>query len=153
MGVVAVFLRSLPATRRTYDLSVPLFKTNPRTTTHTTLELNSTNICKTYAHLFEYISCDVSACDFSHLRINRLSFFPHRAMALCLAMMMGRVGSMLGSNLIGFLLSSNCALTFYLFGGVIILNGLVCFTLPSKKKMNKTNTNIEPTQFQTHEPA
>lgn len=41
-------------------------------------------------------------------------------MAICLSMMMGRVGSMAGSNLIGMFLSTNCGLSFYIFGGLIL---------------------------------
>ncbi|XP_059054594.1 uncharacterized protein LOC131848685 [Achroia grisella] len=78
-----------------------------------------------------------------------------RAMALCLSMMMGRVGSMLGSNLIGVFLQSNCGVSFYLFGGIIILNSIFCLTLPNKKKENTPTTVIltEPTQNETHEPV
>ncbi|KOB69130.1 SV2-like protein 1, partial [Operophtera brumata] len=43
-----------------------------------------------------------------------------RAMAICLSMMMGRVGSMVGSNLIGVFLQVNCGAGFYLFGGIIV---------------------------------
>ncbi|CAH0752199.1 unnamed protein product [Diatraea saccharalis] len=51
-----------------------------------------------------------------------VDLFPtkYRAMAVCLSMMMGRVGSMAGSNLIGVFLQTNCGLSFYLFGGIII---------------------------------
>ncbi|XP_049870514.1 synaptic vesicle glycoprotein 2B-like [Pectinophora gossypiella] len=84
-----------------------------------------------------------------------VELFPtkYRAMSVCLGMMMGRTGSMVGSNLIGFLLNSNCGVAFYLFGGIVTVNGLVCLTLPSRKKMNKEPTTEEPTQCQTHEPA
>ncbi|XP_026759665.2 synaptic vesicle glycoprotein 2C-like [Galleria mellonella] len=78
-----------------------------------------------------------------------------RAMALCLSMMMGRVGSMMGSNLIGVFLQTNCGVSFYLFGGIIILNSLFCLTLPKKKK-DKTPTKeiaAEATQNETHEPV
>ncbi|XP_041968037.1 synaptic vesicle glycoprotein 2C-like [Aricia agestis] len=64
-----------------------------------------------------------------------VELFPtkYRAMAVCLSMMMGRVGSMVGSNLIGIFLGTNCSASFYLFGGILIVCGLACFTLPGKK--------------------
>ncbi|CAH0723970.1 unnamed protein product, partial [Brenthis ino] len=63
-----------------------------------------------------------------------VELFPtkYRAMAVCLAMMMGRVGSMCASSLIGVFLETNCGLSFYLFGGIIIVCALLCFTLPAK---------------------
>ncbi|GBP21583.1 Synaptic vesicle glycoprotein 2A [Eumeta japonica] len=60
-----------------------------------------------------------------------------RAMAVCLALMMGRVGSVLGSNVIGLLLETECALSFYLFGGLLIVCSLLCLTLPGKKPRSK----------------
>lgn len=47
-------------------------------------------------------------------------FVSYRAMAICLIMMLGRVGSMVGSNLIGVFLEVNCGAGFYLFGGIIV---------------------------------
>lgn len=41
-------------------------------------------------------------------------------MAVGLSMMMGRVGSVLGSNLVGVLLETNCGVSFYFFGGLLV---------------------------------
>ncbi|XP_072929405.1 putative transporter SVOPL [Epargyreus clarus] len=86
-----------------------------------------------------------------------VELFPtkYRAMAVCLSMMTGRVGSMVGSNVIGVLLDTNCGASFYLFGGVIIGCALLCLTLPSKGKSptKKLTTEAEPTQNQTQEPV
>lgn len=86
-----------------------------------------------------------------------VGLFPtkYRAMAVCLSMMVGRVGSMVGSNLIGVFLQTNCGLSFYLFGGIIIVNSLFCLTLPGKNKSNKPTKEaiVEPTQNETHEPV
>ncbi|KAL0831764.1 hypothetical protein ABMA28_001303 [Loxostege sticticalis] len=86
-----------------------------------------------------------------------VELFPtkYRAMAVCLSMMMGRVGSMAGSNLIGVFLQSNCGISFYLFGGIIIVNALFCLTLPGKKQDNKPvkDTVVEPAENETHEPV
>ncbi|VVD01483.1 unnamed protein product [Leptidea sinapis] len=84
-----------------------------------------------------------------------VELFPtkYRAMAVCLSMMMGRVGSMTGSNLIGVFLSTNCGLSFYLFGGLIVACALLCFTLPGKRRSPAQLTKSNPTRNQTHEPA
>ncbi|KAJ8724631.1 hypothetical protein PYW08_016105 [Mythimna loreyi] len=76
-----------------------------------------------------------------------------RAMAICLSMMMGRVGSMVGSNLIGLFLEVNCGAGFYLFGSIIIINSLFCLTLPNKKRIPHKKIVVESTQNETHEPV
>ncbi|XP_023940972.1 synaptic vesicle glycoprotein 2C isoform X2 [Bicyclus anynana] len=85
-----------------------------------------------------------------------VELFPtkYRAMAVCLSMMMGRVGSMVGSNLIGLFLTVNCGASFYLFGAIVIVCSLCCLTLPAKKNapsLEKQKTEV--TQHQTHEPV
>ncbi|XP_045485011.1 synaptic vesicle glycoprotein 2B-like isoform X1 [Pieris rapae] len=84
-----------------------------------------------------------------------VELFPtkYRAMAICLSMMMGRVGSMAGSNLIGMFLSTNCGLSFYIFGGLILSCALLCFTLPGKSDSAPKEIKTDPTRNQTHEPA
>ncbi|CAG4933592.1 unnamed protein product [Parnassius apollo] len=84
-----------------------------------------------------------------------VELFPtiYRAMAICLAMMMGRMGSMVGSNLVGYFLEVNCGVSFYLFGGVIVACGVLCLTLPNKKKVTAENQTVQPTQNETHEPV
>ncbi|KAI5634241.1 major facilitator superfamily domain-containing protein [Phthorimaea operculella] len=96
-----------------------------------------------------------------------VELFPtkYRAMAVCLSMMTGRAGSMVGTNLIGYLLTSNCGTSFYIFGGIVVVNGLICFTLPipllkrttkvapAPNTATNTPTTVDSTQYQTHEPA
>ncbi|XP_045496508.1 organic cation/carnitine transporter 7-like isoform X2 [Colias croceus] len=84
-----------------------------------------------------------------------VELFPtkYRAMAVCMSMMMGRVGSMAGSNLIGMFLSTNCGLSFYIFGGLIISCALLCFTLPGKGEISQKIIKTDPIKNQTHEPA
>lgn len=41
-------------------------------------------------------------------------------MAVSISMMFGRLGSIVGSNLVGVLLESNCSATFYLYSGFIL---------------------------------
>ncbi|XP_049868376.1 synaptic vesicle glycoprotein 2C-like isoform X2 [Pectinophora gossypiella] len=56
-----------------------------------------------------------------------------RGMAISLAMMIGRCGSVMGANVAGILLDSLCESTFYLFGGLLILCGVSTFLLPKPK--------------------
>ncbi|KAL4702821.1 hypothetical protein ACJJTC_003979 [Scirpophaga incertulas] len=72
-----------------------------------------------------------------------VDLFPtkYRGMAVCLSMMMGRVGSMVGSNIIGLFLQKNCGSSFYVFGGTLVANGLSCLMLPSRKQSTISNIN------------
>uniref|UniRef100_A0A182K5P7 Major facilitator superfamily (MFS) profile domain-containing protein n=1 Tax=Anopheles christyi TaxID=43041 RepID=A0A182K5P7_9DIPT len=62
-----------------------------------------------------------------------VSIFPTnvRAMAVCLSLMMGRLGSVFGSNLVGLIMEDNCALTFYLFASGSIICAVLTLILPS----------------------
>ena len=53
-----------------------------------------------------------------------------RAMAVCVSMLFGRLGSALSSILIGYLLERNCELTFYIYAGVALLCFFMSFILP-----------------------
>ncbi|XP_045447530.1 synaptic vesicle glycoprotein 2B-like [Melitaea cinxia] len=56
-----------------------------------------------------------------------------RGMAISLTMMIGRTGSIVGTNVAGILINTFCTLTFYIFGGALILCGLLSFLLPRAK--------------------
>ncbi|XP_053698458.1 synaptic vesicle glycoprotein 2C [Sabethes cyaneus] len=73
-------------------------------------------------------------CCGSVLSAISVDLFPtnYRAMALCLILMTGRLGAMIGSNLVGFLLTYNCDLIFILLGGLLIVCALIGTTLPGK---------------------
>ncbi|XP_031762918.2 putative transporter svop-1 isoform X1 [Galleria mellonella] len=62
-----------------------------------------------------------------------------KAMAVCLTLMVGRGGAVLGINLLKNLLDSNCGAAFYIFGSVACLGGIFGFLLPSDKKMSDQN--------------
>ncbi|XP_058064392.1 synaptic vesicle glycoprotein 2C isoform X1 [Anopheles bellator] len=74
---------------------------------------------------------DASGCLGGILSAISVDLFPtnYRAMAMCLILMIGRLGAMAGSNLIAYLLSINCALIFYLFGGLLLICALIGSTL------------------------
>nr|QHN70674.1 MFS transporter 6 [Limenitis arthemis astyanax] len=75
-----------------------------------------------------------------------------RAMAVCLSMMMGRVGSMAASNLIGVFLATNCGASFYLFGAIIIVCALLCLTLPGKNR-GPISSPLTETSSEIQEPV
>uniref|UniRef100_A0A182RE84 Major facilitator superfamily (MFS) profile domain-containing protein n=1 Tax=Anopheles funestus TaxID=62324 RepID=A0A182RE84_ANOFN len=62
-----------------------------------------------------------------------VSFFPTnvRAMAVCLSLMMGRLGSVFGSNLVGLIMEEHCTLTFNLFATGSIICAALTLILPS----------------------
>lgn len=58
-------------------------------------------------------------------------------MALCLSFMIGRLGSVIGSNLIGFLLDEYCTYTFLMPAILLITSGFLVFTIPNIAKKPK----------------
>ncbi|XP_061729826.1 synaptic vesicle glycoprotein 2A-like [Cydia pomonella] len=56
-----------------------------------------------------------------------------RGMAVSLAIMLGRIGSVLGTNLAGLLINASCETTFYFFGGLLLVCGFMAFLLPRAK--------------------
>jgi hypothetical protein len=55
-------------------------------------------------------------------------------MAICCAMMFGRFGTTVSTNILGVLLEKNCSETFYSFSGICVLCCIVAFVLPRPKK-------------------
>ncbi|CAK1543777.1 unnamed protein product [Leptosia nina] len=82
----------------------------------------------------------VSAINFSFLSIYTVDIYPTyvKAMAVCLTLMVGRGSSALGINVLKSLLTYNCELAFYLFGGLTLIGGIISFLLPSDNKKPKT---------------
>jgi hypothetical protein len=54
-----------------------------------------------------------------------------RAMAMCISLMFGRLGSVFGSNLVGLLLDRFCDATFLLSGITLLLSGILAFFIPN----------------------
>ncbi|KAJ2950167.1 hypothetical protein O0L34_g11524 [Tuta absoluta] len=67
-----------------------------------------------------------------------------RGMAISLAMMFGRLGSVVGSNVAGILLNASCPSTFFVFGGFLILCSLLSFLLPKPKSSPKPEKSDAP---------
>lgn len=61
--------------------------------------------------------------------INLLIIIYFRAMALCLSLMIGRLGASAGSNAVGYMLEYQCDGVFYVFGGILLGMYLLTYTL------------------------
>ncbi|XP_041988520.1 synaptic vesicle glycoprotein 2B-like isoform X4 [Aricia agestis] len=61
-----------------------------------------------------------------------------RGMAIGLTMMIGRMGSVFGANIAGLLLNSACEITFYGFGGSLLLCALLSCLQPKTKKKDES---------------
>ena len=53
-----------------------------------------------------------------------------RAMALCLILMIGRLGAMAGSIFVAYLIVHSCELMFALFGGLLLISAVISILLP-----------------------
>ncbi|XP_075974814.1 putative transporter SVOPL [Anticarsia gemmatalis] len=62
-----------------------------------------------------------------------------RGMAVGLSMMVGRTGSIVGTNVAGILLNAACEVTFYSFGSLLLLCGFLTFLLPKSQSPQPKN--------------
>lgn len=53
-----------------------------------------------------------------------------RAMALCVVLMFGRMGAVIGSNFVSLTIENHCELMFGVFGGILLLSAAVSLFLP-----------------------
>ncbi|XP_041780215.1 synaptic vesicle glycoprotein 2B-like [Anopheles merus] len=65
-----------------------------------------------------------------------------RAMAVCISLMFGRLGSIVGSNLVGFLLDTHCELTFWISGLLLVGCGVLSFFIPNIYKRNASEDRL-----------
>ncbi|XP_058116262.1 synaptic vesicle glycoprotein 2B-like [Anopheles ziemanni] len=65
-----------------------------------------------------------------------------RAMAVCISLMFGRLGSVVGANIVGILLDSHCELTFWISGVSLIGCGVLSFFIPNIYKRNGSDDRI-----------
>nr|XP_034826720.1 synaptic vesicle glycoprotein 2B-like isoform X5 [Maniola hyperantus] len=57
-----------------------------------------------------------------------------RGMAISLSMMVGRIGSIVGTNVAGLLINAVCEVTFYFFGGMLLFCAALALLLPKSKR-------------------
>uniref|UniRef100_A0A182NCP9 Major facilitator superfamily (MFS) profile domain-containing protein n=1 Tax=Anopheles dirus TaxID=7168 RepID=A0A182NCP9_9DIPT len=65
-----------------------------------------------------------------------------RAMAVCISLMFGRLGSVVGANIVGMLLDSHCELTFWISGISLIGCGVLSFFIPNIYKRNASEDRL-----------
>uniref|UniRef100_A0A023ETK8 Putative synaptic vesicle protein n=1 Tax=Aedes albopictus TaxID=7160 RepID=A0A023ETK8_AEDAL len=65
-----------------------------------------------------------------------------RAMAVCMSSMFGRLGGVVGSNLFGFLLESQCELTFAIPGVLLVTCALLSFFIPNIYKRTRSSSSV-----------
>lgn len=83
-----------------------------------------------------YLIMLLAALAISVVNASTVELFPTkmRAMAICLSMMVGRLGSASGSVIIGLLIDKNCDLTFLMPTVLLIVSGILAFTIPNISK-------------------
>lgn len=68
----------------------------------------------------------------------------YRAMAVCISLMLGRIGSVTGSNVMGALIETHCETALYSSSIALILAGCLGFLMPKtqdeKKSINDNET-------------
>jgi MFS transporter, VNT family, synaptic vesicle glycoprotein 2 len=78
-----------------------------------------------------FLTCGVCGSILSAVLVD---IFPTnvRAMSLCVVLMMGRMGAVVGSNFVSFMIVKECELMFGLFGGLLLVSALISILLPGK---------------------
>ncbi|XP_065365581.1 synaptic vesicle glycoprotein 2B-like [Calliphora vicina] len=66
-----------------------------------------------------------------------------RAMAVCISLMLGRIGSVSGSYIMGALIETHCELAFYSSSFALILAGCLGFLMPKTQNTKNTNNDNE----------
>ncbi|CRK91005.1 CLUMA_CG004693, isoform A [Clunio marinus] len=95
------------------------------------------NIPTVSSYLYIILLTDGLALTVVNASIVELFPTKFRAMALCLALMCGRLGSVIGSNVIGLLLDEYCKYTFLMPAILLASSGLLSFTIPNISKRIK----------------
>lgn len=68
-----------------------------------------------------------------------------RAMAMCMALMFGRLGGVSGSNIVAYFLNDNCEIAFYLSGSSLIVCAILSSLIPNiHQRAPKKETQLQP---------
>ncbi|XP_031629386.1 synaptic vesicle glycoprotein 2B-like [Contarinia nasturtii] len=65
-----------------------------------------------------------------------------RAMAICISLMFGRLGSVVGANIAALLLDDHCETVFYLSGTTVMAVGIFCFFVPGIHEKVKSRMSV-----------
>ncbi|XP_070506859.1 synaptic vesicle glycoprotein 2B-like [Chironomus tepperi] len=92
-----------------------------------------------YLSIAIYFMMLLSIVNLSVINASTVELFPTslRAMAVSLSMMIGRIGSVLGSNFLGLLIKNYCTYTWLLPAVLLFSGGFLAFTIPNVKKLPK----------------
>ncbi|XP_055842579.1 uncharacterized protein LOC129909530 [Episyrphus balteatus] len=84
-----------------------------------------------------WLVCGLGATVLSSITVD---IFPThlRAMAICISLMCGRIGSVSGTNVVGALLENHCKTGLLIAGIFLMLSGVLAFLLPRSSKKTKT---------------
>ncbi|XP_070504930.1 synaptic vesicle glycoprotein 2B-like [Chironomus tepperi] len=86
-----------------------------------------------------YLYVWLLACGMNYTLLSTVTYdlFPTnlRSLAMSLSLMCGRLGSLVGGNIAGYLLEQYCDLTFTLSGVVLFCSGILTFLIPNIMKM------------------
>jgi MFS transporter, VNT family, synaptic vesicle glycoprotein 2 len=83
-----------------------------------------------------YISMLTVGIAFNVVNASTVELYPTnlRAMAICISLMIGRLGCVVGSNVIGLMLDQFCQYTFLMPTILLIISGCLAFTIPNISK-------------------
>uniref|UniRef100_A0A0K8VED8 Uncharacterized protein n=1 Tax=Bactrocera latifrons TaxID=174628 RepID=A0A0K8VED8_BACLA len=73
------------------------------------------------------------------------SIISFRGMAVCISLMIGRIGSVSGSNILGLLIETHCELALYSPAVALIIAGALGFLLPSSNNPVAKPKDLEST--------
>lgn len=65
-----------------------------------------------------------------------------RAMAVCISLMFGRLGSVFGANLVGLLLDTHCQVTFALSGLTLLLSSVLVVFIPNISRRSSSSDDF-----------
>jgi MFS transporter, VNT family, synaptic vesicle glycoprotein 2 len=86
-----------------------------------------------------YIFMILAGLGISIVNASTVELFPTnmRAMAVCLSMMVGRIGTVVGSTVIGAVIDQHCDLTFLMPTFLLLTSAVLAFTIPNIGKRIK----------------
>jgi MFS transporter, VNT family, synaptic vesicle glycoprotein 2 len=78
-----------------------------------------------------FLTCGVCGSILSAVLVD---LFPTnvRAMSLCVVLMVGRMGAVVGSNFVSFMIVKECEVMFGLFGALLLASAIISVLLPGK---------------------
>ncbi|KAG5683091.1 hypothetical protein PVAND_012394 [Polypedilum vanderplanki] len=92
-----------------------------------------------HAALHIYLILLMAGLNMSVVNTSTIELFPTnlRAMAVSISMMVGRIGSVAGSNFVGLAIKNYCTYTWILPAVLLITGGFLAFTIPNINKNSK----------------